>query len=88
MKNQVNDKEKLGSKLSEDEKKTITDAIEEKIKWLESNSDADTDDFKQQKKELEEIVHPIMTKFYQNAGGAGGEAPNAGGSESEDKDEL
>jgi len=87
LKNQVNDKEKLGSKLSEDEKKTITDALEEKIKWLETNADADTEDFKQQKKELEEIVHPIITKFYQNSGGPSGEAPNAGG-ESEEKDEL
>ena len=87
LKNQVNDKEKLGSKLGEDEKKTIVDAIEEKIKWLETNTDADTEDFKQQKKELEEIVHPIMSKFYQNAGGAGGESAGAGG-ESEDKDEL
>jgi len=86
MKNQLNDKEKLGGKLSEDEKDTISKAIEEKIKWLESNSNADVDDFKQQKKELEEIVNPIMTKFYQNTGGAGG--PQGGPSSEGDKDEL
>jgi heat shock protein 5 len=75
LKNQVNDKEKLGGKLAEDEKEKITTAVEEKIKWLESHADADVDDFKEQKKSLEEIVHPIMSKFYQGAGGAGGQAP-------------
>ena len=73
LKNQVNDKEKVGGKLSESEKKTITDAVEEKIKWLESNASADVDEFKAQKKELEEIVNPIMSKLYQNAGGSGGQ---------------
>jgi len=87
MKNQLNDKEKLGGKLSEDEKDTISKAIEEKIKWLESNSNADVDDFKQQKKELEEIVNPIMTKFYQNTGGPQG-GPQGGPSSEGDKDEL
>jgi len=88
LKNQLSDKEKLGGKLSEDEKETISKAIEEKIKWLESNANAEVDDFKQQKKELEEIVNPIMTKFYQNTGGAGG-APGGGSDESSgDKDEL
>jgi len=90
LKNQVNDKEKLGAKLSEDEKTTITEAIEEKIKWLESNAEAEVEDFKAQKKELEDVVHPIMSKFYQNEGGAGGEE-SAGGEqqqEYEDKDEL
>ena len=89
MKNQLNDKEKLGGKLSEDEKDTISKAIEEKIKWLESNANAEVDDFKQQKKELEEIVHPIMTKFYQNTGGAGGQpGGEPTGEPSGDKDEL
>jgi len=38
---------------------------------------------------LEEIVNPIMTKFYQQSGGAGqgGEGQGPTG-ESEDKDEL
>ena len=89
LKNQVNDKEKAGGKLSEDEKKTILDAVEEKIKWLETNSNADVDEFKAQKKELEEIVNPIMTKLYQNAGGQGGPQGGQGGpGGSDDKDEL
>jgi molecular chaperone DnaK (HSP70) len=50
LKNQINDKEKLGGKLSDEEKTTITEAIEEQIKWLESNSEgAEVDDLKAQK---------------------------------------
>ena len=90
LKNQIGDKEKLGGKLSDEDKKKIEEAVDEKIKWLESNADADTEDLKAQKKELEEVVTPIMSKLYQGAGGApppGGDA-GAGGSTDEDHDEL
>jgi heat shock protein 5 len=91
LKNQLSDKEKLGGKLSDDEKEKIQTAVEEKIKWLESNQNAEVDEYKEQKKSLEEVVHPIMSKFYQNTGGAGdaGEAGSEGGTGSSDeKDEL
>ena len=68
LKNQLNDKEKLGGKLNQNEMSILSKAIEDKIKWLESNKNAQIDDFKMQKNELEEIVNPIMTKFYQNKG--------------------
>jgi len=93
LKNQIGDKEKLGGKLSDDEKSTITEAVEEKIKWLESNSEAEVDDYKTQKKELEEVVHPIMSKFYKD-GQQGGEEEGQGGSsappgsDDDEKDEL
>merc|ERR1719333_859212 len=35
LKNQLSDKEKLGGKLSDDDKTTIEEAVEEKITWLE-----------------------------------------------------
>jgi len=92
LKNQLSDKEKLGGKLSEDEKTTITNAVEEKIKWLDSHASAEVEEFKEQKKALEEIVNPIMTKLYQNAGpGAGAGAGGSEGSSSsstDEKDEL
>lgn len=62
----------------------MEEAIEEKIKWLESNQDADTQDYKKQKKELEDIVQPIIAKLYQGAGGA----PPPGSDEDDLKDEL
>lgn len=92
LKNQVGDKEKLGGKLSEDDKETINKAVEEKIAWLDKNPDAEIEDFKKQKKELEDIVQPVVSKLYQGQGGEGGqgspppeeEKPD----EDHDKDEL
>jgi endoplasmic reticulum chaperone BiP len=88
LKNQINDKEKLGGKLSAEEKETIETAVEEKIKWLEANANAEVDDFKEQKKGLEEKVNPIVTKFYQQGGAPGGDTQQPPSGEGEDKDEL
>merc|ERR1719321_583721 len=68
LKNQLNDDEKLGGKLSDDDKTTIEEAVEEKIEWLSENDDAD--DFKATKKEVEDIATPIISQLYQ--GGAEG----------------
>lgn len=84
LKNQVGDNEKLGGKLSDEDKETITKAIDEQISWLESNQDADTEDFKEHKKTLEGIVQPIVGKLYE---GAGGPPPEGGESEGEGEDE-
>mgnify|MGYP000113763014 CR=1 FL=1 len=83
LKNQIGDKEKLGAKLSDEDKETIEAALDEKIKWLESNPDADTEEFKEQKKELDGIVQPIMSKLYEGAGG--GAPPTEGGDEEHDE---
>jgi len=87
LKNQINDKEKLGAKISDEEKEKIEEAVNEKISWLEENQEAEGEDFKAQKKELEEIVQPIIAKLYQ-----GGPPPPGGEGEAEeedfDKDEL
>merc|ERR1712150_64081 len=82
LKNQIGDKEKLGGKLSEDEQSKIEEVINEKIKWLEDNPEADADEFKAQKKEMEDIVQPIIAKLYQGQGGA----PPGGEEEEEDYD--
>lgn len=93
LKNQIGDKEKLGGKLSDDDKETVSKAVEEKISWLDKNQEAEVDEFKKQKKELEDIVQPIVSKLYQGQGGGQGgdssppeeEKPQE---EEHDKDEL
>merc|ERR1711915_268621 len=86
LKNQLSDKEKLGGKLSDEEKSKIKEVINEKISWLEENQDASAEDFKAQKKEMEDIVQPIIAKLYQ---GQGGPPPTGEEEEDEDlKDEL
>merc|ERR1712001_428683 len=86
LKNQVNDKEKLGAKISDEDKEEIEEAVNEKITWLEENQEADDEDFKKQKKELEDVVQPIIAKLYQQGGGP---PPGSEGEEEDfDKDEL
>ncbi|XP_005184291.1 endoplasmic reticulum chaperone BiP [Musca domestica] len=85
LKNQIGDKEKLGAKLSEDEKVKMEAAIDEAIKWLETNADADPEEYKKQKKDLEAIVQPIIAKLYQ---GTGGVPPTDSDDNDDLKDEL
>jgi heat shock protein 5 len=79
MKNQVNDKEKLGGKLSEEDKEAITTACDDAISWLDSNQDADAEALQEKKKELEEVIHPITSKA------AGGEEGGQQGGHAEDE---
>merc|ERR1711887_164189 len=83
LKNQLSDKEKLGGKLSDEEKEKIEEVVNEKIAWLEENAEAEAEELKAQKKEMEDIVQPIIAKLYQGAGG-----PPPGGDEGEEDDEY
>merc|ERR1712210_294989 len=74
MKQTVED-DKVKDKISEDEIKTISDKCSETIQWLDANQTAEKDEFEYQKKELEKICTPIITKMYQGAGGAPGGMP-------------
>jgi endoplasmic reticulum chaperone BiP len=67
LKTQLNDKEKLGGKLSDDDKQTIDSAVEDQIKWLESNQGAEAEELKEHRKQLEAIAAPIITKLYGSA---------------------
>jgi len=87
LKNQIGDKDKLGAKLADDDKTKMEEAVDEKIKWLESNQDAESSEYKKQKKELEDIVQPIIAKLYQQ-GGAGGAPPPTEDDTKDEKDEL
>ena len=71
IKNQVNDEEGLGSKISDDDKKKILDAVEAKITWLDENGNtAVKEDFDEQKSEVEAIVNGITSKLYGQKGDA------------------
>ena len=84
VRNSVEDSDKLADKLEDDDKQTVKAAVQEAIEWLESNADADKEDFEQQLKDLEKVVNPIFSKVYQQSGGAGG----AGSSSDMGHDEL
>merc|ERR1719262_1428545 len=69
---QIDDKEKLGGKLSEEDKDTIREAAEEATSWVSDNPDAELEDYKEKLQELNEIVQPIVSDLYEGGeGGAG-----------------
>merc|ERR1719397_495710 len=61
---QIEDDEKLGGKLSEEDKETIKEACEEATAWVSENQDAELE-------ELNEIVQPIVQDLYGEEGGDG-----------------
>ncbi|CAF1019486.1 unnamed protein product [Adineta steineri] len=74
MKTTIGD-EKLADKIDAEDKKKITDTIEEALKWMEANQLAEKEEFEHKLKELEKICSPVMTKLYGGAGGAPGGMP-------------
>lgn len=82
LKNQIGDKEKLGGKLSDEDKEKIEKLVDETIAWLEANPDADTEELKERKKNMESEITPIISKLYEGAG-----APPPG-EDGEEHDEL
>jgi len=61
-------------KLSDEDKKTIEDTVNETISWVEAHSDATLEEYKEQKKQLEDVCMPLMAKLYQQSE----TAPNTG----------
>lgn len=60
-------------KLDDTKKKQISDIIEEKVSWLESNATASTEEYRDVKKETEELINPILgSAAATGAAGAGG----------------
>jgi heat shock protein 1/8 len=74
LRNSVSD-DSVKSKLDAGDQKKLNDAIEETIKYLDSNQEATKEEYEHKLKDLEAISNPIMTKLYASAGGAAGGMP-------------
>jgi len=72
------DDEKMKGKISETDRKVITDKCDDAIKWLDANQTAEMDEFVDKQKELEGVCNPIISKLYQGAEGAPGGMPGGG----------
>ena len=68
--------DKIKDKFSSDEREQLEKACDEALKWIESNSDAPAEDFEKKQKDIESVFNPIITKIYQQTGGAEGGAPS------------
>jgi L1 cell adhesion molecule like protein len=71
--------DKVAGKLDSSDKAKLESAIDDAIKWLDNNQGAEKGEFESRRKQLEDIAMPIMTKLYQQAGGAPGGPGEAGG---------
>ncbi|KAK0463109.1 heat shock protein 70 [Desarmillaria tabescens] len=69
LKSQIGDQEGLGGKISDEDKKTILDAVKDTTDWLdEYGSSATEEDLEEKLAEVQAIVNPITTKLYNAAG--------------------
>lgn len=75
--------DKLKDKISEDDQEKALEAIKEAMDWLEENSDAEAEDFKEKLKEVEDVCNPIVAAAYGKGGDDAGSDDDLG-----DSDEL
>jgi len=57
------------TKLAPGDKKSILDACDAALKWLDNNHTAEKEEFEHKLKEVEKVCSPIITKMYQNGHG-------------------
>ncbi|KAF2733479.1 glucose-regulated protein [Polyplosphaeria fusca] len=68
LKNQVHDEDGLGSKIDNDEREQILDAVKEAQVWNEEyGASAAAEDFEEQKEKLSSVAYPITSKLYGSA---------------------
>jgi L1 cell adhesion molecule like protein len=68
--------EGVADKVGADDKRTIEEACDNSLRWIESNAGASKEEFEAEKKKLEGICMPIMAKLAGGAqGGMGGGMP-------------
>ena len=70
--------EELKKRLSEEEMKSLKDAIKEAEDWLLENTNATSEEFQLRQKDLENLANPLIGKFYgkKNQGDEEDEADN------------
>jgi len=79
---------KLAESLSEEEKTSVTKAVDETITWVDENPSAETEEFEAKQKELEKVWNPIIMKAQAGAGGMPGGMPGQPGGDGPQIDEV
>jgi len=75
LKSSISSKEVEG-KIPEDDKKKLEEAIEETIKWLDTNLTSEKEEFEEKQKALEAIAKPILQSVAGGEGGMPGRMPS------------
>ncbi|KAH8318890.1 hypothetical protein KR074_010222, partial [Drosophila pseudoananassae] len=69
--------EQGGDRISQSDKSSVLEKCNETVKWLDSNTTAEKEEFEHKLEELTKFCSPIMTKMHQQ--GAGGDGPRTNG---------
>merc|ERR1711865_1136664 len=80
----TNDKGRLSQEDIERMVQEAEEFQEEDNEWLDDNQDAEKDDFDEKLKEVQDTCSPIISKVYQESGGA----PGGGGDDFGGDDDL
>ena len=81
MEKTISDPEKWGSKLPDEDRRTIKDALSDARDWFNANSEsAEKDEYDDKLKEIQGVIDPIVKKLYGTTGGGDGD-------DEEDEDE-
>jgi len=64
--------EEMQNKLSESDKSMLESKIEDTIKWLDENQNAELDEYQEKQKALTDIATPILQSMAGSGSGAGG----------------
>ena len=59
--------EKTKDKFDDTDRGTLEAKVEELLKWMEDNADAETEAYQEKQKELEKIANPIMQKMHESS---------------------
>merc|ERR1712129_394641 len=74
LRNSLNE-EKLKDKIPADDKTKIDSMIEDALKWLDDNQEAEAEVYQEKQKEIEGVANPVLHAAYGAAGGAPGGMP-------------
>ena len=72
------DDESIKSKLADEDKQAVEQAIKELQTWLDSNGAAEVEEYESKQKELEKKCAPIMSKIYSQGQQSGSQPSNKG----------
>ena len=79
------DEDNIKDKISEEDKNSILEQVDEKLAWLDEVQQETKDTYENKKKEIEAVSNPIMTKLY-NQGASNEEDLNNNGPNVEEVD--
>jgi len=77
---------RLGEKMDVEDKEQVSDALKDGQSWLDSNPEADAEEIKEKRQEVEGVCAPIISKYYGEASGTSNDA--SGDDEESAHDEL